>query len=206
MTCKGRGGGSPGSNEPQSWPFSGRFCPVRLPQPSKRGQGRARSRCLFAVLSQEWLFHAPHRLCFQRHPGHVRMLQLPRPRRPMRQLVRRLRRLEAGIFRRSARQGRQRRDHPGADGDELRAGDHQCRSRPAQFQSLARSVSRQARGHDHRREGAAAQGVAGRAVRFHSGALRRAAGAAAGDLGDGDRVRQPARQPEHARLDRDAGL
>ena len=23
--------------------------------------------------------------------------------------------------------------HPGADGDELRAGDHQCRSRPAQF-------------------------------------------------------------------------
>ena len=36
------------------------------------------------------------------------------------------------------------------------------------FQSLARSVSRQARGHDHRREGAAAEGVAGRAVRFHS--------------------------------------
>ena len=68
------------------------------------------------------------------------------------------------------------------------------------------AVSRQARGHDHRLEGTPAQAIAGRAVRFHSGALRRAAGAAARDLGHGDRVRQPARQPEHARLDRDAGL
>ena len=49
-------------------------------------------------------------------------------------------------------------DHPGADGDELRAGDHQCRPRPAQFQSLARSVSRQARCHDHRRARAPAEG------------------------------------------------
>src|SRR6185436_732839 len=149
-TGKGRDGGSPGSNEPQSWPFSGRFYPLRWPPPSKRGQGRARSRCLFAVLSQEWLFHAPHRLCFQRHPGNVRMLHLPGRRRPMRQFVRWLCRLEAGIRSRGASQGHQSLDHPGPDGDELRAGDHQCRPRPAQFQSLARCVSRQARGHDHR--------------------------------------------------------
>ncbi len=37
-------------------------------------------------------------------------------------------------------------------------------------------------------------------------ALRRAAGAADRDLGHGERVRQPARQPEHALLDRHAGL
>ena len=58
-------------------------------------------------------------------------------------------------------------DHPGPDGDELCASDHQCRSRPAQFQPLARPVSRQAGGCDHRREGAAVEAVAGRAVRFH---------------------------------------
>src|SRR2546430_6500072 len=43
-TRKGRDGGSPGSNEPQSWPFSGRFYPLRWPPPSKRGRGRARSQ------------------------------------------------------------------------------------------------------------------------------------------------------------------
>ncbi len=40
----------------------------------------------------------------------------------------------------------------------------------------------------------------------HPAALRRAAGAADRDLGHGDRLRHPARQPEHALLDRDAGL
>ena len=45
-----------------------------------------------------------------------------------------------------------------------------------------------------------------RAVCLDPEPLRRAAGAAACDLGHGDGVRHPARQPEHARLDRDAGL
>ena len=54
----------------------------------------------------------------------------------------------------------------------------------------------------------------GRSLKQSQGALfasiqqryRRAAGAAARDLGHGDRLRQPARQPEHARVDRDAVL
>ena len=55
-------------------------------------------------------------------------------------------------------------------------------------------------------KGRSLKAVAGRAVLLHPAALRRAAGAAARDLGNGDRLRHPARQPEHARLDRDAGL
>ena len=60
--------------------------------------------------------------------------------------------------------------------------------------------------HHHRRQGAAAEGVARRAVCLDPEPLRRAAGAAARDLGHGDRFRHPARQPEHARLDRNARL
>ena len=74
------------------------------------------------------------------------------------------------------------------------------------FQSFARSVPRQARRHHHRRARPFAEAVAGRAVRLDPAALRRAAGAADRDLGHGDRFRQPARQPEHAVVDRDAGL
>ena len=54
--------------------------------------------------------------------------------------------------------------------------------------------------------GRSAEGVAGRAVRLHPAALRRAAGAAARDLGHGDGLWQPARQSEHAVVDCDARL
>ena len=72
------------------------------------------------------------------------------------------------------------------------------RSRPDQ--SLGRS-------HRHdRRARPGPEALARGAVRLDPATLRRAAGAAAGDLGHGDRLRQPARQSAHAVVDRHAGL
>ena len=56
------------------------------------------------------------------------------------------------------------------------------------FSALARTVSRQARRGDHRRQGTAVEAFARRAVCLDPAALRRAAGAAARDLGHGDRL------------------
>src|SRR6202035_1412192 len=127
-------------------------------------------------------------------------------RRAMRQRVRRLRYLEAAIRRTGPRQGHWRGGRLGSDGDELRERDHRGRSRPAKFWVAARSVSCQARGSKHRRTRPQPEAIAGRAVRFDPAALWRATRAAARDLGNGDWFWQPARQPEHALLDRYARL
>ncbi|MEZ0060977.1 hypothetical protein ABIF26_006520 [Bradyrhizobium elkanii] len=54
--------------------------------------------------------------------------------------------------------------------------------------------------------GPIAEAVAGGAVRLDPAALWRAAGTVDRDLGHGERLWQPARQPEHAVLDRNACL
>jgi len=138
--------------------------------------------------------------------GHPRLPQPTRRRRAMRQRARRLRGLEAAIRRRGEGQGRRCLGRLGADGDQLCQCDHRCRPRPAKLWSVARPVSRQARCGGHRRARAFAEAIAGRDVCVHSAALRRAAGPANCDLGDGDGFWQPARQSEHALVDRNPGL
>ena len=131
-----------------------------------------------------------------------------RPRRPMRQRPRRLRDLEAGVRRRGAAPRASAASAISAlMGDELRAGDHQCRSQPAQFQALARSVHASSAARPRSwRAGRGDEAEERGAVRLDRAALRRAGRAADRDLGHGERLWQPARQPEHAVLDRDAGL
>jgi len=58
--------------------------------------------------------------------------------------------------------------------------------------------SRQARRFGHRRARSRTQAIQCGAVRLHPATLRRAAGAAAGDLGNGDGLREVARESEHA--------
>ena len=86
------------------------------------------------------------------------------------------------------------------------SGDDRRRSRPAKFWPVARSVSRQARRLDHCRARTFAEAIPGGAVRIDPATLRRPAGTADRDLGHGDRFRQPARQSEHAVVDRHARL
>ena len=117
-----------------------------------------------------------------------------------------LRCLEARVQRGGEGQGRRRHRDRGADADQLRVRHHRRRSRSAQLPAVARPVPGQARGRCDRCARPAAEAVAGGDVRLHRAALRRAAGPVDRDLGHGERVRQPARQPAHAVVDRDAGL
>ena len=75
---------------------------------------------------------------------------------------------------------------------------HRRRPRPKKLRFVARPVSREARGFDHRRSRTRLEAIPGRAVRFDSTALRRPTGAAPRHLGNGDGLRKPARQSEHA--------
>ena len=94
--------------------------------------------------------------------------------------------------------GVERRDRRRPDGDELCERDHRRRSRPEKLSPVARSVPRQARGLDHRRARSLAEAIPRGAVRVDPATLRRPAGTADRDLGNGDRLRKPARQSEHA--------
>jgi hypothetical protein len=118
----------------------------------------------------------------------------------------RFRGVEATVRRRGEGKRHQRLGRRSLDGDELCQRDHRSRSRPEKFWSIARPVSRQARGLGHRRARSRAEAVPGGAVRIDPATLRRAARAADRDLGNGDGFWQPARQSKHAVLDRHARL
>ena len=155
---------------------------------------------------KEWLFHAPHRLCFQRHPGHARMFQLPGSRRPMRQL-------SAGYaaWKQEFAGEARAKGVSAATIQALMATNYAQATINADrgqrsFQSLARSVSRQARAPrpSSRRGGSSRRRRARCSLRSSSAtACRRGRCSRSGGWRPGS---APARQPEHARLDRDARL
>src|SRR5205807_6168976 len=83
--------------------------------------------------------------------GHAHRLGVAIRCRAMRQRARRFRGLEATVRRASASQRGWRIRRFSLDGDELCVCDHRRRSRPAKFQSVARSVPCQAGRIEHRR-------------------------------------------------------
>ena len=199
------------SNCPQSWPVcetatTGPFVPARMLPPRSAASGRARNPCLFAAPSQEWSYPML-RLAFV-FGASLAMFACLSSQADAAQCG-----SSAAGYDAWKQQFAGEARAKGVSAETIQAlmatnyaqatinADRGQRSFSSRSTSFSPSAARRPSSH-----GALAEGVAGRAVCLHPAALRRAAGAAARDLGHGDRFWQPARQPEHARLDRDARL